>query len=84
MRQAIKTTNNNNNNNNNNKQQHPVPERQNQSRLTGARDSDWQRCQLGPMQICTSPQTDNHTNIPPLSFHMPDALPATQPTVSKH
>jgi len=27
---------------------------------------------------------DNHTNIPPLSFYRPDALPATQPTVSKH
>jgi len=27
-----------------------------------ARDSEWQRHQ----QICTSPQTDNHTSIPPL------------------
>ena len=27
---------------------------------------------------------DNHTNIPPLSFYRPDALPAAQPTASKH
>ena len=27
---------------------------------------------------------DNHANIPPLSFYRPDALPATQPTASKH
>jgi len=33
-----------------------------------ARDSEWQWNQLGHMQICTSPQTDNHTSIPPLSF----------------
>jgi len=36
------------------------------------------------MQICTSPQTDNYANIPPLSFYRPDALPAAQPTASKH
>jgi len=29
-------------------------------------------------------QTANHASIPPLSFYMPDALPAAQPTVSKH
>jgi len=38
----------------------------------------------GHMQICTSPQTNNHTSIPPLSFYKPDALPAAQPTASKH
>jgi len=38
----------------------------------------------GPYEICTSLQTDNHASIPPLSFHRSDALPATQPTVSKH
>ena len=27
---------------------------------------------------------DNHANIPPLSCYRPDALPATQPTASKH
>ena len=36
------------------------------------------------MQVCTSLQTDNHTSTPPLSFYRPDALPAAQPTVSKH
>jgi len=36
------------------------------------------------MRIYTSPQTDNHANIPPLSFYRPDALPATQPIASKH
>ena len=41
--------------------------------------------QLDHMQIiCTSLQTDNHTSTSPLSFHRPDALPAAQPTVSKH
>jgi len=34
--------------------------------------------------ICTSLQTDNHTSTPPLSFYRPDALPAAQPTASKH
>jgi len=29
-------------------------------------------------------QTDNYANIPPLSFYRPDALPAAQPTASKH
>ena len=29
-------------------------------------------------------QTDNHTSTPPLSFYRPDALPAAQPTASKH
>jgi len=36
--------------------------------FTGARDSEWQWHQLGHMQVCTSLQTDNHANIPPLSF----------------
>ena len=29
--------------------------------FTEARDSEWQRHQLGNMQVCTSLQTDNHT-----------------------
>jgi len=39
----------------------------------------------GHMQICTSPQTDNHAITPPLSFTgwMP-FLPPNQPTASKH
>jgi len=61
----------------------PAPEKViNYSGFTGARDSEWQWHQLGHMQICTSPETDNHACIPPLSFYRPDALPATQPTVS--
>jgi len=52
--------------------------------FTEARDSEWQWHQLGHMQVCTLLQTDNHANIPPLSFYRPDALPAAQPTASKH
>jgi len=52
--------------------------------FTGARDSEWQWHQLGHMQVCTSLQTDNHASTLPLSFYRPDALPATQPTASKH
>ena len=45
----------------------------------------WQWHQLDHMQtICTSLQTDNHTSTSSLSFYRPDALPDTQPTVSKH
>ena len=36
--------------------------------FTEARDSEWQCRQLGHMQVCTSLQTDNHANNPPLSF----------------
>jgi len=36
--------------------------------FTEARDSEWQRHQLGHMQVCTSLQTDNHTSTPPLFF----------------
>jgi len=40
--------------------------------------------QLDRMQIiCTSLQTDNHTNTSSLNVYRPDALPAAQPTVSK-
>jgi len=49
-----------------------------------ARDGEWQWHQLGHMQVCTSLQTDNHTNSPSLNFYRPNALPDTQPTVSKH
>ena len=52
--------------------------------FTEARDSEWQLHQLGHMQVCTSLQTDNHASTPPLNFYRPDALPATQPTASKH
>ena len=49
--------------------------------FTEASDSEWQWHQLGHVQVCTSLQTDNHANTPPLR---PDALPAAQPAVSKH
>jgi len=52
--------------------------------FTEARDSEWQWHKLGHVQVCTSLQTDNHASTPPLSFYGPDALPAAQPTVSKH
>jgi len=45
----------------------------------------WQWHQLDHMQInCTSLQTDNHASTSPLSFYRLDALPAAQPTASKH
>jgi len=52
----------------------------------GARDSEWQWHQLGHMQICTSLQANNHASTPPTTqvFYRPDALPAAQPTASKH
>jgi len=52
--------------------------------FTEARDSEWQWHQLRHMQVCTSLHTGNHANTPPLSFYKLDALPAAQPTVSKH
>jgi len=52
--------------------------------FTEARDSEWQWHQLDHIQVCTSLQTDNHASTPPLVFHRPDALPAAQPTASKH
>jgi len=53
--------------------------------FTEARDSEWQWHQLGHMQVCTTLQTDNHASAPPLCFfYRPDALPAAQPTASKH
>jgi len=45
----------------------------------------WQWHQLDHMQIIyTSLQTDNHASTSPLSFYRPDALPAAEPTASKH
>jgi len=45
---------------------------------------EWQRHQLGHMQVCTSLQTDT-TPAPYHSiFYRLDALPVAQPTVSKH
>ena len=52
--------------------------------FTEARDSEWQWHQLGHMQVCTPLQTYNHASTPPLIFYGPDAIPAAQPTASKH
>jgi len=52
--------------------------------FTEAKDSEWQWHQLGCMQVCILLQTDNHASNPPLIFYRPDALPAAQPTASKH
>jgi len=65
-------------------QDYPGEEGKNQSGFTGARDSEWQWHQLGHMQICVLPQTDNYARTPPLIFYRLDALPAAQPTASKH
>ena len=47
--------------------------------FTEASDSEWQ------WHVCTLLQTDNHASIPPHTvFYRRDALPATQPTASKH
>ena len=45
----------------------------------------WQWHQMDHMQItCTSLHIDNHATTSLLSFYRPDALPAIQPTASKH
>jgi len=36
--------------------------------LLGQEDSERKWHELGHMQICTTPQTDNHASIQPLSF----------------
>jgi len=36
--------------------------------FTEARESEWQRHQLGHMQVCNSLHTDSHASTPPLSF----------------
>jgi len=47
--------------------------------FTEARDSEWQRHQLGRMQLCTSLQTDNHTSSPPLSLFFTGRMPFLPP-----
>jgi len=49
--------------------------------FTEARDSEWQWHQLGRMQVCTSLQTDNHTNTSPLSS-LQAGCPSCHPTNS--
>jgi len=62
----------------------PLSGTKNNLDFTEARDSgEWQWRQLGHMQVCTSLQTI--TPAPHYSvFYRPNALPATQPTASKH
>jgi len=52
--------------------------------FTEARDSERQWHRLGDMQVFTFFHADNHASTRPLSFYRPDAIPAAQPTVSKH
>ena len=47
--------------------------------FTEARDSEWQWHQLGHMQVCTLPQTDNHASTPPL---LQAGCPSCHPTNS--
>jgi len=47
--------------------------------FTGARDSEWQWYQLGHIQICTLPQTDNHASTPPLQFFTGIQMPFLPP-----
>jgi len=49
--------------------------------FTEARDSEWQRHQLGRMQVCTSLQTDIHASTQPLSF-LQARRPSCRPTNS--
>jgi len=49
--------------------------------FTEAGDSEWQWQQLGHMQVCSSLQTDNHTNTSPLSF-LQAGCPSCRPTNS--
>ena len=48
--------------------------------VLGCSDISWAIMQA----ICTSLQTDSHTNTPPVNFYRPYALPDAQPTVSQH
>jgi len=57
----------------------PVTEGKTNLDFTEARDSEWQWHQLGHMQVCISLQTGMSIRNVRL-----DALPATQPTASKH
>jgi len=52
--------------------------------FTEARDSEWQWHQLDHMQVCTLLQTDTMPAPHHSVFYRPDALPAAQPTASKH
>jgi len=44
----------------------------------------WMAVASAEQTICTSLQTDNHTNTSSLNVYRPDTLPDAQSTVSKH
>jgi len=47
--------------------------------LTEAKDSEWQRHQLGHIEVCISLKTDNHASTPPLKFFT-DRMPFLPPS----
>jgi len=53
----------------------------NQSEFHWSNDSEWQWHQLGHMQICIPPQTNNYASTPPLSF-LQTGCPSCHPTNS--
>jgi len=65
----------------------PAPERQTILDFIGARDDGVAVASAGPysnhLQLAPD-RTDNLASTSPLSFYRPDALPAAQPTASKH
>jgi len=52
--------------------------------FTEARDSEWQWQQLGHMQVNFAPDREPRQHPTTQFFYRPDALPAAQPTASKH
>jgi len=52
--------------------------------FTESRDSEWQWHQLGHVQVCISLQRVPCQYPTTQVFYRPDALPAAQPTASKH
>ena len=52
--------------------------------FTEARDSEWQWHQLGRMQICTLPQTDNHASTPDLISLTPTCMQHCIKNVNKY
>jgi len=63
----------------------PAPERQTILDFTGARDDGMAVASAGPIYISFAPRSRQITTpVPHDSFYRPDALPATQPTASKH
>jgi len=57
----------------------PVPERQNRSGFTEARDSKWEWHQLDHTQVCTSPQTDRKPHQHPTTQFFTGWMPFVPP-----